>query len=485
MTSRRSPTTRATSVLPVATFRSGRVPRVAEVSPYGIVGVTPSKHLEDDPSPPYVGRDVDHLLDGLLRQRGVALVTGASKAGKSRTAFEALRRVFPASKLIVPTACTKALTSLLGDPPFGRGPDPPVLWLDELDRFLGDVTGFDQALLDWLERGDGRMVIVGTVNLTRREDVLGTEGQIGRAARLVLEHADQVLVSTRLSRRERAEAERLYPGQPFVRGIGEELVDTAALERAYDAGRTAVPIGWALLQAAVDWRRAGMLRPIPEADLRDLCRGYLDTVPTAAQHAEGLAWACRQVAPQIALLRTTGRRRSPSFRPFDHIVAYADWHIAGPARRIPHGSWEVILAKTSPEEAARVGFTAYTRGDHVAADAAWSRASASGDQEVAPWSAQQLRVLRGRPKRTGVARPALERLREPKRSTSVASSNHHVGAAPEIPSLGGPLAPLGGQPHSGRRVLEYVLAARCPDAAPVAGRTTDLPPEEQDRDGNG
>jgi hypothetical protein len=486
MTRGRSPAARDKGVLPVATFRSGRVPRVAEVSPYGIVGVTPSRQLEGDPFPPYVGRAVDHLLDELLRQRGVALVTGASKAGKSRTAFEAVRRVFPTSKLIVPTACTKALTSLLGNPPFGRSPDPPVLWLDELDRFLGDVTGFDHALLDWLERGDGRMVIVGTVNLTRREDVLSTQGQIGRAARLLLEHADQILVPTHPSRRERAEAERLYPGQRFVRGIGEELVEAAALERAYDAGRAVAPIGWALLQAAVDWRRAGMLRPIPEADLRDLCRWYLDTVvPTAAQHAEGLAWACRRLAPQIALLRMIGRPRFPSFRPFDHIVAYADWHIAGPARRIPRGSWEDIVAKTSPEEAARVGFTAYTRGDHLAADAAWSRASASGDREVAPWAAQQLRVLRGRPRRTGLARPALERLREPRRSTSVASSNHPVGVASEIPNLGGPLARTGGLSHTRRRVLEYVLAARRPEAPPVAGGTADLPPEEKDRDGNG
>ena len=484
MISRRSPTARAKSVLPVATLRSGRVPTVAEVSPYGIVGVTPSKHLEDDPSPPYVGRDLDPLLDELLRLRGVTLVTGASKTGKSRTAFEAVRRAFPASKLIVPTACTKTLTSLLADPPFGRGPDPPVLWLDGLDRFLGDVTGFDHALLDWLERGDGRMVIVGTVGLTRREDVLGTEGQVGRAARLLLEHADQIVVPTHPSRRERAEAERLYPGQRFVRGIGQELLDTAALEREYDAGRTAVPIGWALLQAAVDWRRAGMLRPIPEADLRDLSSLYLDSVATAAQHVEGLAWACRRLAPQVALLRTIGRPPSRSFSPFDHIVAYADWHIAGPAWRMPHGSWEAIVAKTSPEEAARVGFTAFTRGDHLAADVAWSRASASGDREVAPWAAQQLRMLRARPKRTRLARPALERLREPRRSTSVASSNHPVGTTSEIPHRGGPLVHLG-PAHPGQHVLDYVLAARRPEAAPVAGRTADLPPEEKDRDGNG
>jgi hypothetical protein len=229
-----------------------------------------------------------------------------------------------------------------------------------------------------------------------------------------------------------------------------------------------------------------MLRPIPEADLRDLCPRYLDAaVPTAAQYAEGLAWACRELAPQIALLRMVGRPRSPSFRPFDHIVAYADGHVSGPARRIPHGSWEVIVARTSPEEAARVGFTAYTRGDHAAADAAWSRASASGNQEVAPWSAQQLRALRSRPKRTGLATSTLERLREQRRSTNIVSSNRPVAFASENPDLDDALARPGGLPHSRRRVLQHMLAPRRPDTLAVPGHTADLPPEEKDHDSNG
>jgi hypothetical protein len=458
------------SVLPVATFRSGRVPRVADVSPYGIVGVSPSKYLERDPFPPYVNRDVDPLLDELLRQRGVALVSGASMAGKSRTAFEAVRRVFPASKLIVPAASAKALTSLVWDPPFGQGPDAPVLWLDELDRFLGDGTGFDEALLDWLERGDGRMVIVGTVNLTRRDDVLGTEGQIGRAARGFLEQAGQIMLPAHLSRRERAESERLYPEELFVRGIGEEFVAASALEREYDAGKIAAPVGWALVRAAVDWRRTGMLRPVPGADLRDLCLQYLGAVPpTAVQYAEGFAWACRQLAPQIALLHMVGRRRLRSFRPFDHIVAYADRHSSGPGRGIPDGSWAFTVAKSSPEEAARVGFTAYSRGNRLAAEAAWSRASASRDQEVAPWAAQQLRLLRSRPRGTRPTDPAREQLRVLEHSANVAGSSDPAGTAREVLDRDRALA----VPHARqayREAVEYVLEARRPGAGRVAGR---------------
>jgi cellulose synthase operon protein C len=462
------------SFLPVATFRSGRVPRVHEVSPYGVVGVTRSKELVGDPNPPYVARDVDHLIDEVLGQRGVALVTGASKAGKSRTAFEAVRRVFPASRLIVPTATAKALTAFVHDPPFGPGRNPPVLWLDELDRFLGDVTGFDDALLDWLERGDGRMVVVATVNLTRRDDLLRTEGQIGRAARRFLEQASQIVVPAHLSRRERSEAGRLYPGEQLVRGIGEELVAASALERELDTGETAAPVGWALVRAAVDWRQAGMLRPIPEADLRDLSLEYLGAVrPTAVQHAEGLAWACRELAPQIALMDMTGRRRSRAFRAFDHIVAYADRHRSGPGRGIPDGAWELIVAKASPEEAARVGFTAYSRGCRLAAETAWSRASASRAREVAPWAAGQLRLLRSQATtRAGSAGPAqrqlLPRARHASRVAGYVLEARRPGAEP-----------VGRRQLDNLDLLDHVLAARRPDARPMDPGVATLPPETE------
>jgi hypothetical protein len=390
---------RGKAFLPVATFRSGRVPTVSEASPYGIVGVSPSPHLPRDPLPPYAGRDVDHRVEEVLGQRRVALLVGESKAGKTRTAFEAVRRVFPGSKLLVPAGGTRSLAALVRDPPFDRGPDPPVLWLDELDRYLGDATGFDAALLDWVLRRDGRMVIVATIGLRPRDALLATDGEIGRPVRLLLQQAEEVLVPTALSAQERTRAERLYPGERFVRGIGEHLAGAPALERGYDTGRSAAPVGWALVQAAVDWRRTGLLRAVPEADLRELSLRYVDPglAPgvTAERQAQGLAWACRELAPGIALLQAVRRRRlRSSLRAFDHVVAYADRHPAAQVREIPQATWDLVLAKASPEEAVRIGFSAYVRGNGPAAEAAWSGAGASRHRDATPRAAEYLRMLR-------------------------------------------------------------------------------------------
>jgi hypothetical protein len=450
--------------LPVATFRSGRVPAVSEVSPYGIVGVSPSKYHARDPFAPYVGREVDHFLDGVLDQRQVALLVGGSKAGKSRTAFEAVRRVFPASKLLVPAGATRSLAALVRDPPFDPGPDPPVLWLDELDRYLGDATGLDRALLDWIARRDGRMVIVGTIDRRQRDALLAVKGEIGRSARLLLEQAEEIPVPTSLTARERTQAEWLYPGERFVRGIGEHLVDAPALERDYDRGRLAVPVGWALVQAAADWRRTGILRPVPEADLKDLSLRYVDpeVLPglTSEQQGQGLAWACRQLAPEIALLQVVSRRRARfSLRAFDHIVAYADRHPAHQLREIPPATWELVLARASPEEALRVGFTAYVRGDSVAAEAAWSRASASRNRDVAPWAAENLRMLhrlRG-DARSGAAPAASAPTAPPTASQRVGSRLEETGA--RRPSQG-----AGPDPTWTWRSRRFGVPTRRPDA---------------------
>src|SRR5688572_23278472 len=144
--------------------RSGRLPTVGEVPPYGIIGVSPSKYLERDPDPPYIRRDIDERLDDAIVKQRFLLLVGHSKAGKSRSAFEATRRLFPTSTLVVPFSSTRSLAQLIRDPPFDADSPLPVLWLDELDRYLGDASGVDRALADECTRGDRRMVVVGTIS---------------------------------------------------------------------------------------------------------------------------------------------------------------------------------------------------------------------------------------------------------------------------------------------------------------------------------
>jgi cellulose synthase operon protein C len=395
--------------------RSGRLPTVGEVPPYGIVGVSPSKYLERDPDPPYVRRDIDKRLDDALVQQRFLVLVGHSKTGKSRSAFEAMRRLFPTSTLVVPFSSTRSLAQLIRDPPFDVDSPFPVLWLDELDRYLGDPNGVDRALVHECMRSDRRMVLVGTISQRWRDRLADTPGAIGSAARAVLEHATQVELPSQLSARELAEAERRYPDDAFGRGgrsIGEQAVLAHELERRYELGPAAAPVGWALVRAAIDWRRTGMTRPIQPIDLRELALRYLDRPQvdriSEASYERALAWARWRVTPRIALLQASTERPA-RFRAFDHIVEYADRQ-AGPGTGVPSATWDFVLERASPQEAARIGSVAYTGHAHESAHDAWSQASASRDEDVAWWAAEQLASLHGGRDREGDRVPGEEML---------------------------------------------------------------------------
>ena len=444
-----------------------------EVPPYARWGGNPAVELEGTApvkrvasrarsrSNGYVRREVDGLLDQALQQQRFVLVVGPSSAGKSRTAVEALRRHFPASRLVAPRDGTRALAALAGEARVGT--DPPVLWLDDLDRYLGDASGFDRELLGRLRRQDLRMVVAATIDQTRRDALLGTKGDISWASRRILEHATEIELPGRLSAAERAEAERLYPEVDLDRGIGEALAAAPALERRYREGRVGVPVGWAMVQAAVDWRRAGMTRPVTDWELRLLCRWYLEALqlePPAdrRRYPEGLAWACQPVAPGIALLRRAGRRRSHTFVASDHIVALADQRAGDLEREVAAAAWEHAVATATPEDAMRVGFSAFTRGNHEVAAAAWSRADRSGHAEAAPLAAVNLGGLRWRLGDTDGALAAFEQ----------ASTSRHAHAAPWASLRLGLLRKQLGDAEGAAAAFERAAASGHTDAAPLA-----------------
>jgi tetratricopeptide (TPR) repeat protein len=461
----------------LAASRAGRIPTVAQVRPYGIVGVSPSKYLTRHPDPPYVRRDVDGLLDDVLERRRFALLVGDSKAGKSRTGFEALRRQLPRSPFIVPLEVNRLLAELVRDQPLGSNPGPPVLWLDEFDRYLGDAAGFERELLGWLLRRDRSMVVVATIDTKRWEALHETAGEIGWAARRILEIVQdgaEIRVATHLSAKERAEAERLYPEDDLRRGIGPQLVRAPELERQYDFGVVTAPVGWALVQAAVDWRRTGITRPIPEQELRELSQHYLWALgsdpPADEAYTRGLAWACRPLAPEIALLRAVSKRGHRLFRAFDHIVAHVDQAVLGATPEVPAATWDYVLDRATAEEAVRVGFTALTRGNSEAAAAAWSRASASQHRDAGPWATLNLGLLRKRQGDLEGAREAFER----------ASASQHRDAGPWATLNLGLLRKRQGDLEGAREAFERASASQHRDAGPWATLNLGLLRKRQD-----
>jgi non-ribosomal peptide synthetase-like protein len=453
----------AGQVATTAAPRSDGLPTAAETPIYGAVGVSRSIYLQRDPDPPYVPREADEPLDQALGRRRFVLVVGDSKAGKSRSAIEAVRRRFPEAPLRVPGDGAEALAELVGDAPAGTGPAPPVLWLDDLDRYLGDASGFDRELLRRLRRPDDRMVIAATIDRARRDHLRGTRGEIGWVARRILEHATEIRLPARLSATERAEAERLYPEVDLDRGVGPALAAAPALEWRYRLGRVVAPVGLALVQAAVDWRRTGMTRPVAERELRRLCRPYLEAMhvdPPAGRraYAEGLAWACQPVAPEIALLRRAGRPPSGGFVASGHLVALADQQAGDLGREVAAAAWDLAVATATPEDAMRVGFSAATRGDDQVAAAAWSRASASGHAEAAPLAAVNLGGLRRRLGDTDGAVAAFEQ----------ASTSQHPHAAPWASVSLGLLRKHLGDAEGAAAAFEQAGASGHPDAAPLA-----------------
>src|ERR687885_340487 len=79
----------------------------------------------------------------------------------------------------------------------------------------------------------------------------------------------------------------------------------------FEPGGPPHPAGWALVRAAVDWRRSGLTHPIPKPVLASpaLAALYLADRPEVPRSAEalikGLEWATKKINETVALL---GRR---------------------------------------------------------------------------------------------------------------------------------------------------------------------------------
>jgi cellulose synthase operon protein C len=367
------------------------LPTVAQVDPYK-VGVSRSNYVDHDP---YITREADQSLDDALKNALFVLILGAPKAGKSRTAIEAAKRTMPLSKFIAPKP--GLISDLINlEPRLDVGTTPAILWLDELDRYLASAGDLDLPLLDRLMKNNPPIVVLSTMTTQQYHRIRSTEGELGRNARLVLGQAKTITLGSQLTTAERKLAQQLYPKEDFQRGIGEQFVAVWEAERLYHDGPQLEPVGWAIVQAAIDRRLTGMTTPIQEAPLRELARGYLpsrgiESQPSGERFARGLAWAQEQpTASPVKLLELVVGEPDAGFEVFDYLVAYADQQGGPGGRTIPAATWELVIAQATAEEQVLVGITAYFRGDQEAEKKAVTAASMSSDTEVAALAARML-----------------------------------------------------------------------------------------------
>ncbi|MGH4029265.1 tetratricopeptide repeat protein [Actinomycetota bacterium Odt1-20B] len=396
----------------------GLLPLVADMGDAVRLGVHPARTAQEagslsqspSPSPPapatprglpaYVPREIDTALRAAIAREAFVLIVGESTAGKSRAAFEAMRSVLRSHLLAVP-ADRSGVGPLAAY--VSQRTEPAVLWLDDLERFLGS-DGFSPQILAELADRPGT-VVLATIrsfeyqHFTARSEPAVNEGDRAawRASRHVLKSA-HTLYLNRIWSPEELGAASSFSDDPRIAlalhrthsfGLAEVLTAGPELLRdwrtAWEAG--AHPRAAALVAAAVDCRRVGLDDPVPRELLEELHHHYLAARGGHALRPEPLEeawrWALQPVHGASSLIVPSGPDlQEPRFRAFDYLMDQP-----GQAS-VPAETWDIAISHASADQASLIAGKAYwyqRKTFHQAVDAGivddvFSRASALADR---------------------------------------------------------------------------------------------------------
>lgn len=380
------------------------VTRVDKIDDPIRLGVHPSAAVVDaygrtDRVPAFVERDRAADVRDALRAGGFVLLVGDSTAGKTRLAYEMMRACLPRHHCVQP-AGPDALPAALAA---ARRHRPSVLWLDDLERYLG-LGALTRADLEGL--AGPRCLVLATMRAHERDDLSarhdpGRDSMDRQAARSGREVLAAVRREIRLDRkwsdgelgRARALAHDVRiaraltgtggHGLAEVMAAGPQLLtewrdaQSAASRVPRDGRTTGDPRGAALVAAAVDVRRAGYHRPVPISVLRELHTEYLRELGGAALRphpwAEALAWATQPLHATSSLLQPAG---SGCYLVFDYLVdAVAS---DGSAPPIPAVTWQALADFADPADLVEVIWQASGAGRVDDVPVAVRRALAGG-----------------------------------------------------------------------------------------------------------
>jgi preprotein translocase subunit SecA len=380
-----------------ALTQRGGLQRVGEVGDLlASLGLKPSKIAEEAAGagrpPPYVPRENDSELHQKLSKSPFVLAIGPSKAGKSRSAAEAMRKILRSRWLVVPE--TRGSLQTLLD----RGFDfsNSVVWLDDLEQKL-DVEALGQ-LLRKIRRSTRQTTILATMRSKPLESYMPSGGD-ERPEWLALKEADIVRLKRKLNADERKAAHDAYDDARLDEalerhGLAEYLAAGPDLVKKLETGASTNPVGRAAVLAAVDWYRVGLARPVPKPTLKRLYPAYLgdddvvglETATGNVAFESGLGWAEALLYETSALLTQEGA----SLVPFAYLLDYVEdepW-------AIPASTWDVALqAAKGGSEAFAIGEAALSHGEFDVAERGLRKAATGHDSLVAAPAAFSLGKL--------------------------------------------------------------------------------------------
>jgi len=376
--------------------RQGHLRKVSDSTDPLALGVHPATHQPNpsagqnrspsDALPPYVRRDADDAdeVAEAFAHGGLLIIEGASAAGKTRMAYEAMHRLAPDRSLIVPDN-PRSLRALKEA---GIRLSNAIIWLDDINDYLA-ADGLDDSVLDALcPSGIRDVLMLATLRAEARRDldVPDIDSTITRAVQSVLNRARIVLLARDLSPAEHGRAETQRATDPRIAAALDQ--NTGAGFAEYLAAAPAILHRWqsasngqnftaaAIIAAAVNARRAGYLSPLSRNLLQDLHIHYLDprqaNQPDAPGFDEALTWASRPVKGASSCLLPLD---TDAYEVFDYLVDYA---LATTVLTIPPPIWPILLQNATPDDLPSLSFVAWHTGHLHIAEAAYRRASDTG-----------------------------------------------------------------------------------------------------------
>ncbi|MFE6031005.1 tetratricopeptide repeat protein [Streptomyces niveus] len=248
---------------------------------------------EDGRLAAYVERDLDcalrERLSSAANPGGAVLLVGDSAAGKTRTLYEAMRAKLSHHRFVQPAQPDELRQTVVA---IATTPQPCVLWLDELSRYL-EAGCFGASELGQLVRS--KAVVLATLDAAAHERSIRS---------VVVDQMEPLILERRWSPAERDRA-RSSPDPSVVRaaqadpalGVAECLAVAPRLWRelalADRAGGS--PRGAALTRAGIDLARAGLNGPFSTALLLNTHSLYLadggGPLLRPESPGDALAWA--------------------------------------------------------------------------------------------------------------------------------------------------------------------------------------------------
>ena len=319
--------------------------------------------VSDSAPPAYVLRDIDTAEFGLrarLRsaavRNGFVLLVGGSSVGKTRSAVEAIKEVLADWWLIHPAGPAE-VAALAAAPP-----SRTVVWLDELQRYLGGKKGLAAGTIRALLNAPGPLVLVGTLwpDQYSAYAALPAAERDDRHARKreVLDLADTVRIGEEFSASEQGRAREVGKRDGRIAAalntsgwrLAQALAAAPELVAHWDDAKVAEPYAWAVLTAALDAACLGIHAPLAADLLRAVAPGYLTSRQRALAPADwfdnALAYATRALRGAAAALDPVSAKmgRVAGYTPADYLVQHVTWE--RPRTRIPASTWEALVAAT-------------------------------------------------------------------------------------------------------------------------------------------